>query len=381
MSSNDIRRLSTVLRIQSLRRSAHDAYRNYRREEAADLFLQALRLAEDINSPDDMVYLRLWHGVSLAGAQQYMEALAAVTPTLRQMDKAGRPQDVFNTVTLYIGVALEIPLDFKTILEPLEYCKTYLESTGSRHWRHKLLYLEARLLEERGFFEQALAVAEESWSTWRYQYPYYTADTHLERLVSLSLRTHQPELARRYLDIWEQDSHNEMPLYRAYTLSGWQANYYRYRDELDRALTLGVRCLHNSAQIDKEDKARGLLVRLYLARGEIDKARQTLKHVPLKTLRDEQLRMADYHLGAARAAAGLPPADDGYDIAFPTQVATAVQDVDRLRFEAGRARMMYRLRMVEAKKWDTAFDCTWRQDEVNERLARLAAIERRVEGQ
>lgn len=359
--------------LQILRRTAYQLYCEQDNEQAAQVYKRALKLAETINSPNDVVFFRLWHAIALSGAEQYMEALAILTPTLRSLGQEGRPQDVYTTVTLYVDVALDIPLDYCTVLEPLAFCEEYLETVGRREWRHKLCYLWARLYERRGQFQDALRVAEEGWSIWQSRHPAYTADTHLEHIVGYCLRTRQPELAAHYLEVWANDRHNDMPLYRHYKRSGWLANYHRFVGDLETAEAYAHECLTHAEKIGKDDQARGLLARILMTRGKLEATRGVLCCVTATLHQKKTLTLGDYHLASARDAAGMAPVDDiyGQDFPPPTQIA----DPRRARHELRRARAMYRCSLPEAIKWDTAFDCHWRQDDIAARQERLAAIE------
>lgn len=359
-------------RMLDLEAQAHAAYKAYRKEEAARLYHEAQRLAETLQSPHDIVYLRFWRGSSLAGAKQYLEALAAVTPTLREMGRVGRPQDVFNTLALYISVALDIPLDYQTILEPLEYCKEYILTKGQMIWRHKLLYLEARLCYERGEFERALTLAEESWAAWRNVYPHYTADTHLDICVEYSLRTDQPDKALYYLDVWERDDHNSLPLVRNYRRRYWQAIYWRYVGDYERALLVADACVRHADLMERGDRARLMRAPIHLLRGNPALARADLGSVKLAAIRDNLLAVGDYYLARARVAAGLPPADDAFGHDFPAP--TAIKDAAALRRALARAKINYRGHLRWARKWDTAFGVNWRQTELAERLERVTAL-------
>lgn len=348
------------------------AFRNAHYEDAAHICQQGMELAETYGADQELVFFRFWYAEALSTMGKRHEAVAALTPLLRQLDGPGRPQDMFNALTLYLDLALEIPLPLKDITDSMGFCYDYLARINKREWRPMLVLQEAQILQLQGRFEQALEKAQEAWGIWQPVYPYYTADTHIKRIIDYALRCRRPALVHEYLALWRHNRNNERPLSRTYSMAFWQTALLRLEGDLDGALTMGQRCLTHARHCSKEDHGYAALARVYLARGEINKARMALRHLPLKFMRENPFTLMDFHLAEARAAAGMPPADEQYSTDFPPP--TSIADPAATRRASARVRAIYPLAVRYVARWDTAFECTWRGEALATRMARLDAI-------
>ena len=182
--------------MQSLKDAGWEAYQDTQWLRAAEIYGKALEIAESINDTRPIVFYRFWRGVSLVHAGKLRQALAVLTPTLKEGTTGGDAADIYNTLTRYIDIAQELPVNLGAIEKAYQQTENFLRDSGNLDWRHKLLHLQTELYQRRGMYPEALAAAQESWAIWQQEYPCYTADTHLNNLVEISLLLRDAEQAQ-----------------------------------------------------------------------------------------------------------------------------------------------------------------------------------------
>lgn len=359
-------------RMLELEDAAGRAYNTMRYAQAAQLYRQALALAQELDSKIDVVFYRFWYAVSLAFSGDSKAALAALTPTLRHLGH-GAPEDIYSTLAFYINLALDLALPRDDIAQALAFAHNYLESIGKTAWRHELLLLQAHFASACGDDAAALAHAEASWGLWNPEHPHSAADSHLEWIVIYALDNRLPEKALEYLELWRTLPNKVMPLYHELGLAYCESHYRRFVGDLAAANAAAWRCLRVAERVERTDAPYAALARVHMATGQVGLARQTLCQIPLHYLRHRPLLVLDYHLACVRAAAGMPPADDEYGRDFPPP--TTIHDPAVTQRQIERLRAMLPAVMREVRRRDTAFGTDCRHQMVQARLERLAAIE------
>ena len=197
--------------IESLEYAGHEAYKDTQWLRAAEIFGKALEIAESINDTRKIVNYRSWRGTSLFEAGKLRQTLAVLTPTLKEGTTGGDAADIYNTLTTYIDIAKSLPVNLGAIEKAFQQTENFLRDSGNLDWRHQLLFSQAQLYQRRGMYPEALAAAQESWAIWQQEHTSYTADTHLEQLVVISLLLRDAEQAQMYLWEWEMDEYDEIP--------------------------------------------------------------------------------------------------------------------------------------------------------------------------
>jgi len=363
--------------MQSLYYAGREAYNDTQLLRAAEIFGKALEIAESINDTRKIAEYRLWRGASLYWAGKLRQALAVLTPTLKEGNTGGDAADIYNTLIIYIEIAKKLPVNLGAIEKAYQQTENFLRDSGNLGWRHQLLNSQARLYRLQGIYPEALAVAQESWAIWQDEYPYYTADTHLSRLVEISLLLRDAEQAQMYLWEWEIDQHNETPKYREGLLCSSRSNLARLQGRFTEAVDWARRAMlvYNSAS--------DTVVRAFLCTEDKHRARDELirllaqRHAETGHYRyDIRLLWGDYHLACARQAAGMPAVDDEFGLEFPPP--SAIANPAATRYALARARRGYRAALKVGSWIDEKLQCSLRQTTISERLARVEAIERKL---
>jgi len=360
--------------IQSLEDAGLEAYKDQQELRAAEIFGKALEIAESINDNRKIVKYRFWRGASLLEAGKLRQALAVLTPTLKDGNTGGDAADIYNTLIRYINIARDLPVNLGAIEKAYQQTENFLRDSGNLEWRHQLLHLQATLYKLRGMYPEALAAAQESWAIWEDEYPYFTADTHLNRLVEISLLLQDAEQAQMYLWEWEIDEHNETPKYREGMSCHRQSDLARLQGRFTEAVDWARR----SMLVD--NSASDTVVRVFLCTGDNHRARDELisllAHRHAESGHDRyyiRLLWGDYHLACAREAAGMPAVDDEFGLEFPPP--SAIANPAATRYALARARRGYRAALKVGSWIDEKLQCSLRQTTISERLARVEAIE------
>jgi tetratricopeptide (TPR) repeat protein len=363
--------------MQSLEDAGLEAYKDQQELRAAEIFGKALEIAESINDNRKIVKYRFWRGASLLEAGKLRQALAVLIPTLKDGNTGGDAADIYNTLIRYINIARDLPVNLGAIEKAYQQTENFLRDSGNLEWRHQLLHLQATLYKLRGMYPEALAAAQESWAIWEDEYPYFTADTHLNRLVEISLLLQDAEQAQMYLWEWEIDEHNETPKYREGLSCCRRSNLA----QLEGRFTEAVDWARRAMLVD--NSASDTVVRAFLCTEDNHRARDELirllaeRHAESGHYRyDIRLLWGDYHLACARQAAGMPAVDDEFGLEFPPP--SAIANPAATRYALARARRGYRAALKVGGWIDEKLQCSLRQTTISERLARVEAIERKL---
>ena len=366
--------------MESLEYAGWEAYQDEQKLRAAEIFGKALEIAESINDTRKIVLYRFWHGALLSGAGKLRQALAVLTPTLKEGTTGGDADNIYSTLITYIGIAKSLPVNLGAIEKAYQQTKNFLRDSGNLEWRHQLLLLEATLYKLRGTYPEALAAAQESWAIWPQEYPCYTADTHLNNLVQISLLLRDAEQAQMYLWEWEMDEDDTIPKSREKLSCSRQSDLA----QLEGRFTEAVDWARRAMLVDNSNIGTLIvMVRAFLCTGDNHRARDELirllaqRHAETGHYRYYiRLLWGDYHLACARQAAGMPAVDDVFELEFPPP--SAIANPAATRYALARARRGYRAALKVGRWIDKKLQCSLRQTTISERLARVEAIERKL---
>jgi tetratricopeptide (TPR) repeat protein len=360
--------------MQSLQDAGWEAFKDTQWLRMAEIFGKALEIAESVNDTRKIVSYRFWRGVSLLDAGKLRQALAVLTPTLKDGNTGGDAADFYSTLTKYIQIAQDLPVNLGAIEKAFQQTENFLRDSGNLEWRHQLLFLQATLYKLRGMYPEALAAAQESWTIGEREYPSYTADTHLNNLVEISLLLRDAEQAQMYLWEWEMDDHDTIPKERERLSCSRRSNLA----QLEGRFTEAVDWARRAMLVD--NSASDTVVRAFLCTEDNHRPRDEL--IRLLTERHAEsghyryyirLLWGDYHLACARQAAGMPAVDDEFGLEFPPP--SAIANPAATRYALARARRGYRAALKVGSWIDEKLQCSLRQTTISERLARVEAIE------
>lgn len=369
----------------TLRDLAAKAYAGGQKLYAAELLGKALEIAKSINDTYEIVYFSTWQGMSLIEAGKYRQALAILAPFLQTQQAPGQAEDFYNLLKTYIGIAQHLPVNLKVIEKAFAQTNNFLRNTGNLSWRHGSLWLQANLYRHRGRHHQALQTYQESWTLWRAEYPAYIADEHLSSLVYAALTLHNTPLARQYIAEWEHQK-DDTPVHRAIIFACAYSHLARVENHSDEAINWARQAILTAEQIDHEEEKKTALVTTVRSLLFADQSELTrgflcsllcLRHVENGHNRYEvRLLWGDYYLACARLAAGMRSADDEYGLDFPPPVQIADAPTTLRAIE--RAKRGYAAARKVGQWIDLQLECTKRQDELRQRLARVEAIEAKL---
>jgi tetratricopeptide (TPR) repeat protein len=381
--------MSTLREILDLYDAAETAFDNGQILHSADLYQRAEKLAvvyqgsEEVSGRYAVVFRRA-EVHSLVCAEKLREALAVLAP-LAEADRQARMNSccVYGTTTDQIIIGQDLPVSLGTIEKTFGHAESYALTTGNSNWRSKTLHLRARLYFLRGMFEKALAAAQEGWALWQDGCPAFFATTHLQTLFDICLASRDVRGAQKYLAKWEPHEKKKSRLGDA-TFYSMQSRLARMKGQLKEALDYARRAVQTIEIADWSEMryaASCTLVRALIVAGEHERARDTLARL-MHMRRSEsghdryalQLLRGDYHLSRARLAAGLAQADDEYDVEFPQPRGNRTSHAQG--HELKQARASYHAALITGQWIDEQLQCTFRQREVSERLARAKQLER-----
>ncbi|MCU0285818.1 MAG: hypothetical protein MUF15_05415 [Acidobacteria bacterium] len=372
--------------MKKLAEAASAAYKDARHIQAAELFKQALAIAEDLNDGQLIIQYRFWASASLAQIGKYNAALQEILPTLQQDNRDGDPADIYNTYTKYLNIALDLPVSLAALEKVLQKCEDFLIQTGHSHWRHMILHLESRLLSLRAQFPGALKKARESWGCYSSQYPRYILDGHLNQLTTTCLDLEDVPAARQYLAEWERQKENEIPKNREIRLGKCQSGLARLEKRKGEAVEWARRADFTAQQTDEPLWAVGTMLEAFLAAGDVEhttpllvRLRETRFNESMHDQYDFYLLLGDNYLARARKAAGMEPRDETFDHEFPAP--RYIKDLNKTRRETRRARRAYGKALDIGSRIDTLLVCSLRQEQIAGRMKRLQAIENRCNNQ
>ena len=229
--------------IESLKYAGDEAYKDTQWLRAAEIYGKALEIAESINDTRKIVLYRFRRGVSLVDARKLRQALAVLTPTLKEGTTGGDADDIYSTLIRYTQIAQELPVNLGAIEKAYQQTENFLRDSGSLDWRHRLLLLQAELYQSLGRYPEALAAAQESWAIWQDEYPCYIADSHLNNLVEISLLLRDAEQAQMYLWEWEMDEDDTIPKSREKLSCSRQSDLARLEGRFTEAVDWARRAM------------------------------------------------------------------------------------------------------------------------------------------
>jgi hypothetical protein len=382
--------MSTLREILDLYDAAETASDNGQFLHSAELYQRAATLAAAYKESEEVsgryaVVFRRSEVHSLVSVEKLRAALAVLAPLTEEAKQASMKSCcIYGTTTDQILIGQELPVSLGTIQKAFGHAESYALTAGGAEWRSKTLHLHAKLYFMRGMFQEARAAAQEGWALWQDGCPAFFATTHLQTLFDICLAMRDTEGARRYLSLWERHEKKKSRLGYA-TIYSMKSKLARMSGDVREALDQARRAVQTIEIADWSETryaASCTLVRALLVAGEHERARDTLAR-SMHMRRSEsghdryaiQLLRGDYHLARARVAAGLAQADDEYDVEFP--LSREASSGHAPHHELKHARAAYQSALVTGRWIDEQLQCTFRQREVYERLARAEQIEMR----
>lgn len=364
--------------LNQLHRAGTEAYKSGLYRQAATLFLRGAELARENGEQSRRLEFLFWAGTSLFLAGSPAEAVPLLLEVVQQGQADGDIADVYNAFTSLIDLALRTRPRAE-ILTLLQDARAYLERVGRENWRHKLLYLEAKLEIRRGEGRRALELAKNSLALWQGGYPSYVKSVHLfvPGDAAFQLRNHE-ELAA-----WVDSLQNNEPAGEGCRLFALRALLLLARAtgenvqapavaELARSLARRLDSVELPAADAWIEVGRTLLV----FGGWLETERTFARVTPGddEDRFDLAMARADLNLGQAREKLGLPRRDEEWHSEpeypagpFPGGAAALPHLVD--------ARSGYEAAWPFAVLEDSRLETRFFHHQLESRLAKVQALE------
>ncbi|MEM9218028.1 MAG: hypothetical protein AAGD25_27265 [Cyanobacteria bacterium P01_F01_bin.150] len=371
-------------------RQLHDAAAlansNSEVQRSADFLYQALKIAESINDERWTYYYRAFHAAKINQLGRLKESLTLLSPILQQTPSRENADVFCGALSSYIGVALDLPVKLSTLSKALLQTEQLIQDFGRPEWRAIYLFRLSDLYLAQGLFKEAYAAAQESWAIYKEGYPQYLPGVHLHRLVTCCLANRDLDRAEKALENYENhqtisksNHHNKMVTLE---VACRRSELARLRKDPELAVDWGRKAvLSSNFTDDAEDiqAAYQIGIRAELAAGYIERAWELwLKLVPFRHAEEGYIRYSirllwgDLHLGTARSLAAMPPVDDHFftDDSIPEKLPYQ----SALDQSLSKARRAYGAVLRVGAWLDKQYECSWRQQEVRNRLNRVESI-------
>ena len=371
MDENNLKKHYSLVASQA-HRQCNDAHY----ERALANYQQCLLIARQLQDDEKMAANYSWIAECLRKLNRHDDALLMLAPNLSKYAK-GDPKEIYNSMTTYIGIALELPAEKSLIAGAIDETRAYLVNIGRLEWEHSLMLLEAIFLEEQGLITEALERGQQAWAIWRQQYPYFTADSHYFQLIMVQIRLQNLENAKSLLAQWEENQANTHPTTRMAQM--YQVRSYLSRLERDYETTIryAEQAVHFAQKLEvPRDYAQALHILAWaqILTDNFALARQTIAKIPLIILKKKKYSITgDFHLMHARHLCGLPVIDPVFTARLP-EISNSIDLHPALPRELHRAGLAYQFALNRARMIDKAFGCSWRQDAIQARINHIQAL-------
>ncbi|MCP4693137.1 MAG: hypothetical protein GY859_34160 [Desulfobacterales bacterium] len=191
--------------VAQLREFAEQAHRASLHVKAARIFGEAKDLAAQHGLEKDRVYLLFWEAYSLVKAEETDAAMPLLLEAANARMPEVNPADAFNAAVWLLEISLtRKPVSFCRDL--ISQTRDYLIGINKQSWGHMLDFLEGSLEYHRGDFPRAHQCFLEAWESGPRTiraYPSYTPATYLEKLFDTAFHTRDPAGMRKWVEAME----------------------------------------------------------------------------------------------------------------------------------------------------------------------------------
>ena len=315
-----------IEKIKRLHYAASQCYKLSEVLQAANIYKEALSLAEKIDDKQQIVELRRWCGASFYEAGKLHDALSVLVPVMKDKPDVMNMEHFYVSTIKYIEIAQELPVSLKSIEKGHSNIEKLLNDLGYKEWRHMQLRKLSELFKIRGMYKQSIDLGLESWALYQSNQsngPGFLPDEYLYNLSQLFLITHNFDETKYLLNEWELvDSY--VPSYKEMTTLIRQSEFSRVTGDLINA----VRYAERAKMIAKITRhywrlkcSIKALIRAYICTSQFDNANYELKELcedrrseSLHERYDFHLLRGDSYLAYARFLLGANLYDDEFGL-------------------------------------------------------------------
>jgi tetratricopeptide (TPR) repeat protein len=374
---------ATLAKAALLHQAAKEARNACQYVRAAHVSGRAVALAEAAGDQKAVVDYRSLQAQSLFNAGRLRAQLAVLAPCVSRRPEGANDRELFRCLIRYVETGILIPIRKDAILRAFWSVEAFLIGNGTTEWKSALLFVKSELCRVRGDLKQALSYAQEAWALRRDEEPSYHTTSHHEQRVECCVAVRDLEMARRYQAEWEQ-ANADSGMTHTLQMSK-KARLARLEGRVHQAIDMARQATVSADATDGVELHRAAwveLARALLAAGDVVHARSAVVRAmrfrlsECEHLRyDAQLLRADYHIACARVAAGMAVVDDEFCEEFPSPERP--HDGAGTRSALRKARTAYSSALTIGSQLDQRLECTWRQDQIAARLARVEGIDRK----
>ena len=353
-------------------------------EKAVRIWHQARDLAEQNRDEEMLVKSLFWEGHCLQMLGKYDQAMPLLMEAANCRSPEADPADVFIAAIMLIIISLSRK-NASYCRKLIEQTREYLSGINQQKWEHNLDLLEGRLEYDQGNFQDAFRCFVQAWETCPQTttaYPSYTPSSYLYHICKTAFALHEPEQLTQWVTVIEAcdkrmegdkiDSKlSRLLLFRAECSEGGD---FFHAPEFALS-TLEMIELHEARTQEYKEFIIQCLRILALA-GRWKDLEYQLERFLLRLMQDFDyfLFRGDEQQCRARAALGMAVKDDEYDLDFPLPESDIPDPESGLK-HLRQAAEFYENAREDAQKEDELTETAWYTNILNERLARVRAIE------
>lgn len=340
-------------KISDLRDTAYNYYKLEQLDTALALYQRAYRLAVQVGDEESQVEFKCWEGHCLRDMDRLTEALAS----LIELEKCTQnPRERWAGLIDQIQIAVEIPISLQKIQTIIDRCYHEMRQYGLKKSKSMILSHECVLLLAQGKDALALKKAQEAMASYKDDaYPVYSKNTHYLALIWAYLDVGDRENAERWLGRYEA-SDTDFPIFKESNTLSIKRKLALLDQNYRTAWDYAVRNLLKDREFDAHPYfALKSIVDCGIAAGRPKDVRNYLAEL-LSAHRNSENGHNRYKIRRAvgdfhRAMADLPE--------------TIPEQASRHR---KLARRYYGYAMKVGKMIDARLCCSWRQEQIRERL-------------
>ncbi|MEM1179814.1 MAG: hypothetical protein AAGM22_15815 [Acidobacteriota bacterium] len=371
----------------SLLTDAFRARRSGQNAEALLLFLSASKEAKKLGDSSAWFKATVWAAESAA----YLDKKSQMMSLLLEA-RAGEPPDRGNKEAallrmLFFDYWCDYAPSLNRLAEGIEELKLFAESQAD------VRYEEARILQLRGLYSEALGILEKSWYMSAVSSGYYRY-AHARKACYCCLDLSDPAGASSWLRAIRKLGQTSAPGLDV-SIGFLELNLALLKGSELPEIQRAYRSLQDAqARIDPDISALYFRVRIPLLdpagfdpEDPTHPSRQALsarwaKGLSVHSLFSRRRVLIDFRLASLRFALGIDPVDDLYyskSQVIPALVVPGVA-LDDVARRLRKARAAAGWAMLYAKKLDDWLECDWRQKEIGDRLNRIDELARAIPG-
>ena len=327
-------------------------------------------------------------GWTLAGHP--LRALTLLTDLLKKIPSSVDPKDVWGARRRAFDISLCWNPQLKVLQRRLAELKKMADD-NTRLSQSDVHHFSGNLLQAQGRYSEALKQWELAWT--KHDENSYAKFQKAEYAIIVNLHLGDFAAARRWCELLGQTNIGMASSRVAWHVSQVHLTLWQqYTEESEEQACTAEEEAEGLQEPDCQQEAMAIRVRALLLQTNLGdpiaprhparyRLAQRLHGKPeVEMVYERRLLLVDYRLAAVRYVVGMQPVDDFW-YTRPQTLPDTMPTLDRYDFQKRvfHTRRALRRAMVQAEYLDECWECTWRQEEIRGREARLDEIVRVVQ--